>query len=388
MVADTSPPLPSTAGLGRKDHAMKRRQMVGAAAGLALPGAAMVGPARAADGGHEAAARAARAPLRASADDAVVMRELVRCATLAANSHNTQPWTFELSPGAISIRPDLSRRTPVVDPDDHHLWVSLGCATENLVVAAAALGRRAHAEVTPEGVRLSLDSAAALDSPLADAIFARQCTRGTYDGRALPSDVVARLERAATGNGVRVLVLTRRDRIEGVLEHVVQGNSAQMRDPAFVSELKQWIRFSKADALATGDGLFAGASGNPTLPRWLGSPLFSLFYREKPENDKVARQIRSSSGIAVFAAERADPAHWLDVGRAYERFALLATTLGVRSAFVNQAVEVPTVRVQFAQWLGLGPQRPDLVVRFGRGPQLPYSLRRPIGHVIVQGRAA
>jgi hypothetical protein len=45
---------------------------------------------------------------------------------------------FDLSPDRISIRPDFSRRTPVVDPDDHHIWVSLGCATENMLIAAAA----------------------------------------------------------------------------------------------------------------------------------------------------------------------------------------------------------------------------------------------------------
>ena len=32
------------------------------------------------------------------------------------------------------------RRTLVVDPDDHYLFVSLGCVTENLVHAALANG--------------------------------------------------------------------------------------------------------------------------------------------------------------------------------------------------------------------------------------------------------
>jgi hypothetical protein len=62
---------------------------------------------------------------------------------------------------------------------------------------------------------------------------------------------------------------------------------------------------------------------------------------------------------------------------------LTATALGVRTAFVNQPIEAPAVRTQFAQRLGLGSRRPDLVVRFGRGPQLPYSLRRPVADVIV-----
>jgi hypothetical protein len=57
--------------------------------------------------------------------------------------------------------------------------------------------------------------------------------------------------------------------------------------------------------------------------------------------------------------------------------------LGVRNAFVNPPVEVPAVRASFARWLGIGSARPDLVVRFGRGPQRPPSLRRPIEEVIV-----
>ncbi len=66
------------------------------------------------------------------------LRDLVRQATLAASSHNTQPWKFALAERSITILPDFTRRTPIVDPDDHHLFVSLGCATENLVHAARA----------------------------------------------------------------------------------------------------------------------------------------------------------------------------------------------------------------------------------------------------------
>jgi hypothetical protein len=72
-------------------------------------------------------------------------RELVRCATLAPSSHNTQCWKFAHAGNALVILPDYARRCPAVDPDDHHLFVSLGCATENMVQAATALGFRADA---------------------------------------------------------------------------------------------------------------------------------------------------------------------------------------------------------------------------------------------------
>jgi hypothetical protein len=180
----------------------------------------------------------------------------------------------------------------------------------------------------------------------------------------------------------RLLLFTERAQVEGVLDYVTQGNSAQIRNAAFVRELKSWVRFNESDALATGDGWFSRLTGNPTLPHWLGNLLFSMVLSEKSDNDKYARQLRSSSGVAVFVGDRADPANWFEVGRAFEHFALAATALGVRTAFVNQPVKVPAVRTQFAHWLGLGAGRPDLVVRFGRGPQLPYSLRRPVAGVI------
>jgi hypothetical protein len=156
-----------------------------------------------------------------------------------------------------------------------------------------------------------------------------------------------------------------------------------MTDPAFVEELKSWIRFGAEEAARTGDGLFAGASGNPTMPRWLGSRMMSLFFTTKSENERYARQIRNSAGIAVFVSDANDRTHWVEAGRCYERFALQATALGIRNAFLNQPVEVGSIRPQFASALGLGDRRPDLVVRFGRGPAMPLSMRRPVQAVLA-----
>jgi Nitroreductase family len=311
--------------------------------------------------------------------------ELVRSASLAPSSHNTQCWQFALEGQGITILPDLSRRCPAVDPDDHHLFVSLGCAAENL--AHAALAHGLHAEARFDALRgaivLALTPAPAQASPLYRAIAARQCTRGDYDGQPLTSEELKLLQRAGTSNGVRLLLLTERPAMERVLDHVVQGNTAQMADPVFVEELKQWIRFNGAEAVRTGDGLYSAASGNSDIPTWIGDLAFRWVFTPKSENDKYMRQIRNSAGIAVFVGEVADPAHWVDVGRAYERFALQATALGIRNAFLNQPVEVASVRSPFAAALGLTGQRPDLVVRFGRGPTLPASLRRPIASVMV-----
>ena len=317
-------------------------------------------------------------------EGAALRRELVRYATLAPSSHNTQCWQFALEDQAISLLPDRSRRCPAVDPDDHHVFVSLGCAAENLIQAALAHGLHAEArfDATRDAVRITRTPATAQVSPLFQAITARQCTRGDYDGKPLSSADLRLLERAGSSDRVRLL-LTERSAMERVLAQVVQANTAQMADPAFVKELKTWIRFNGADAARTRDGLYSGASGNPAIPTWLGELAFGWVFTPKGENDKYARQIRSSAGIAVFIGQSADKAHWVEVGRCYERFALQATALGIRNAMLNQPVEVSDLRPQFAASLGLGGLRPDLVVRFGRGPRLPVSLRRPVQAVLI-----
>jgi hypothetical protein len=364
---------------------MTRRQFGGAAAALTsslgLPACSASG-----EGYGAAVQRVWRLGDAATVPPTELQRELVRLATLAPSSHNTQCWRFAIeSPQRITILPDPARRCPAVDPDDHHLYVSLGCAAENLVQGALAHGLKAQTafDAQRDAIGIALEPTRAASTPQFKAIAERQCTRGEYDGKPLPAEDIALLTTAAASNSVELTLLTDKPALERVLEFVVQGNTAQMNDPAFVNELKTWIRFSSGDAVRLGDGLYAASSGNPTLPPWLGSLMFDLVFKPKAENDKVAKHIRSSAGVAIFTAKTADKANWVEVGRAYERFALQAAALGIRNAMLNQPVEVAPLRGSFASAVGVAGRRPDLVVRFGRGPKLPPSLRRPVAAVLM-----
>ena len=112
-----TPPKMPTASRGTA--MIDRRRMMSAAACLA--GAPLLAP-RAARAStamtYDEAVRATYAPLRTDHG----LLEAIRYATLAANSHNTQPWKFRFEPNVIIIAPDFTRRCPAVDPDDHHLF--------------------------------------------------------------------------------------------------------------------------------------------------------------------------------------------------------------------------------------------------------------------------
>lgn len=309
--------------------------------------------------------------------------ELVRLAALAPNGHNTQPWRFRIGAGRIDLLPDFSRRTPVVDPDDHHLWVSLGAAAETLAIAGAALGRPGGLVVEGEGVAFVHGAAEPRPDAFADAIPRRQTTRADFDGRPLAAEDLAALAEAAALPGVRVVMLTEAAAMERLRDLVVAGNDVQMGDAAFMAELADWIRFNPRAAMATGDGLFAGASGNPSVPTWLGRAILPRIMTPSAEADRYAAQMQSAAGCAVFFAERAGPEGWMQVGRACQRFALAATARDVRMSFVNQPVEVAALRADLAALAGEPGLRPDLLIRFGRGPLLPFSPRRPVGDVLA-----
>lgn len=360
---------------------MNRRNLLLGATATAAAGTGLYLAGPGPDYSQASASLRAEMAARSDAD----MRYLVHHAVLAANSHNTQPWLFSTGERHLEIAPDLRRETPIVDPDHHHLFASLGCAAENLSLAALAAGAQANIAFVSAaaGLRVDLERTRAVPDPLFAAIRSRQCTRVDYNGRASEVAQLASLEKAAAVRGCHVMLITKKPVMDNVLDLIVAANSAQIADGTFMRELKSWMRFNAASAVATGDGLYSACTGNPTLPNWLGNALFERVVTAESENAKCVSQVRSSAGLAVFVSDDNDPAHWVQAGRSYQRFALQATQLGLKHAFLNQPVEVAAFRSQLASLLGIGDKRPDLVVRFGYGPTMPMAMRRPIADVMT-----
>jgi len=319
---------------------------------------------------YEAKADQVRAPL-ATGSVTTDIQNLVRAATLAASSHNTQPWTFVARQGSIEIHPD-----------------SLGCALENLLVAAHAAGYGTDVAYpdTDEVIRVRLSAGSPQASPLFAAIVHRQKTRSLYDAQPVQHPVLRQLQAVSSEPGVTVQFVLEPSERSTVLEYVNQGNLKQYADPAFVQELIHWLRFTRKDALASLDGLYTRSSGNPEVPRWLGQMVVGGT-RPKNQADADAAKFRSSLGAVVIASQTDDRAAWVRSGQVYERLALQMTALGVQSAFLNQPIEVNSVRRQFQRAMKLKPALPQLLMRFGHTPAgaaaLPRSLRRPVSQVLA-----
>ena len=60
--------------------------------------------------------------------------QIASYASKAPSGHNTQPWKFHITDSTITVLPNLDVALPVVDRNNRELFISLGCAVENLCI--------------------------------------------------------------------------------------------------------------------------------------------------------------------------------------------------------------------------------------------------------------
>ncbi len=287
--------------------------------------------------------------------------------------------------------PDFSRRLPVVDPDNRELYISLGCALENLIIAAENMGYSTDVQYFPQDepedcIRINLKSSSSalhINQHLFKAISTRQSTRSEYDSNPVPGADLKQLENVKTSRNISIQLFTDNNKIKTLTEFVTEGNLKQYDDEKFLNELINWIRFNDAEAIKTMDGLPSRCSGNPSVPRWLGKLFLSLTVSGKSQAQIDQKRIKTSSGLALFISEKDDKQAWIETGRAFERFSLMATTLNIKNAHHNQPIEVSDLRNHLTEHLSLGSMKPQLLIRFGYAKPLPYSLRRPVNEIVT-----
>ena len=311
---------------------------------------------------------------------------LVAQAVKAPSGHNTQPWRFRQNESAVEVYPDFDRRLPVVDPDDRELFVSLGCATENLCLAAQNIGYESSVAVGDTGViAVALTEGADVKSnPLFEQIDLRQTNRSIYTGEEIALDALRKLQSVCSEKGISIHYYARQTKqFNDIEQYVLQGNTNQMQKEAFKAELKSWMRFNKKHQDQTLDGLSYAVFGAPNVPRWIAKPIMSMAINAKTQNKADREKIDSASHLVLFTTRENSRREWVDLGRTLQRFLLTATELGISHAYLNQPNEEAEIVAEMAKTLDLDGEYPTVLLRVGYGEQQAYSKRRPIGDIIV-----
>ncbi len=291
----------------------------------------------------------AYAPWGAWQEGAVPLR-LVRAGILAANAHNAQAWRFAVSPRRIEVYDDSRRGLGTVDPYRREIHLSLGCAIENIALAAAAAGFVPTVTLTQVTAgrpallaRVDLTAGTATSSPLYRAIPHRHTDRGAYQsGRPLPASIPAGMDALITEPDVRVQWLLTAAQRSAFSALTVAATQAFIADPRQSADDYSWYRGTWQEVQAHRDGITVDASGLSPLFRSLGK----LTPASRSTNDSYwlsgtrDRQLPTASGFAVLLVRDAsDVAQRLNAGRLYQRLQLWATTRGLAMQPLNQSVE-------------------------------------------------
>ena len=350
-----------------------------------------------------------------------LIRKLVGRAILAPSGGNHQPWRWTARGNRLELREDTSHRMGLTDSDNLGTAVALGAAAESLVLAAHAEGLELSLDVAEDAGELvatfDLGVAAGAGEPHAfDALEAqlerRHTDRRMGDQTWLKHAQCAELLVAATSlDGVGLRLVTARAQIEELAALIGQGDRLRILDPGLSREMFAELRWTQAEAEATGDGLEVDSLAlsatdraglelcrNPEalalVAEWgLGSGLVRL----------GQRWASASSALGLLTVTPADRAGYFRAGRAMQRLWLTAVANGLALhpltflpyAFGGLCAARPDcapatlrglegLRAPYVRLLNLdGSEGEVLLFRILRADTLaPASVRRPVDAVL------
>jgi hypothetical protein len=308
------------------------------------------------------------------------IRFLLRFAILAPSSHNTEPWKFRVQDNRVDVLLDLSRWLNVADDDQRELHISVGCALENLLIAAEHFGIGYECELLPNPNALSLaatvtfrehgQSVAFRPSVLFDMIPVRHTNHQRYEDRAIPDDVLQQLQSTCIEDGIKLHLTCDPYIKKQVDDLVVRGDAIEFADPKFREELAYWI----------GQGVF----GTGWLMSKIGKLAVSYIDMGKSQAKKGSDILMSSPILGLISSQHDDRQSQLKVGQVYQRLSLLAASHGIWCQPMSQIVQIPELKTEVASLTPESGPTPQHPFRMGYAPaEKQHTPRRPIEEVLV-----
>lgn len=308
------------------------------------------------------------------------LRFLVRYALLAPSSRNTQPWQFHVEPEVVEVFLDRSRWQQVGDPDQREMYISIGCALENLAIAAAHFGYRtaleclvacqhptlvARLRCVPGEVPLP-----SVGDPRFEAMLRRHTNHGAYDGRPLAAADRDAMMGVTVDPGLRIDWMEAEPQRAALDALVMRADATLFANPAYRRELAALIG--------------AGTFGTP----WLLSMIGRFAVAHLASADRVAAADRtalaSSPALGVISAHANTREAQIRVGQVLERLYLEATVRGLSLQPISQPLEAVETRAVLESLLPEPRWHPLQLFRIGYATEpRTHTPRRDLEEVLV-----
>lgn len=284
---------------------------------------------------------------------------LVRSALLAASPHNTQPWLFKISESQIEIFADMERNLGAIDPQFREMYIGLGCALENLLLAAKANAYDYQVEYLPDAsntshvATINFEKGEKTSSALFHAIPHRHTFRGPHNlNNRVSADT--RHSMSMLGNEfvhVKLLWLEKQSDRNQFFDLNAEATEELINDAEQSKASFKWFRNSWAELQSQKDGVFIDTTGISASFRAMAKILPPVS-RETGDQYflEAMKNLRDSSDMVgiLVAKNSGDNLQRLQAGRFWQRIHLWGTVNDLVLQPVNQIPE----RIDRKQSLG------------------------------------
>ena len=283
---------------------------------------------------------------------------LLRYAILAPSFRNTQPWKFSVDGHRIAFFADRTRWLVASDPDARDLRLSVGCALENLVVAARHFGYDPKVDYVPRTA--SPDLLAVVDLSRHEAVhrrrdaeldpMLRRRTLRNSPKRAVPPPALYDDLEAAFGQEDGRLIVSENAAVRSTVAMLYRHAAlVQLSDERVRDEISQWM-----PAVEYGVPRWMTHFGGLALPRVEQGILDEAGHIERAPSFGVIATAVDDAEAQVRAGQAVERA-WLAATR--HRVAILPASIlcavAATRSQLARAMEVPAgMHVQFAFRLG------------------------------------
>lgn len=332
------------------------------------------------------------------------LKFLLRYAILAPSGPNSQPWKFAINTSTVSVYADLKRSLPFVDPSNRTLFMSVGCAIANLLVAGKhfELGsvvdyfpkgqETSHGRKIPNGQEIPDDQDNFLvaevkferkssfkGEDLFNQIARRQTTKDRYLDRKIDDSILEDMKSCIDEPGLHLLYMASESDKSALANLVARAHHIQLSNKNFRSNLGSWLRnnwttepdgmplytFGVSDAVSLG---FPAAFKEFDLSE-------AVIYRD-------SGLIKGCSAMGVLSSDDDDKLAWVKSGQSLENFLLKATNYDVRASFFSQPIGLPELREELKGMIKEG--YPQILFSLGYSIPVKHTPRRALEDVLIE----
>jgi hypothetical protein len=311
---------------------------------------------------------------------------LVKAAILAANAHNMQSWKFQVTNSQIDLFADLTRNDGAADPFYRELYIGLGCALENLLIAANAVGYHYEFKLFPETdpthiARVSLTPSNPLVSELYEAIPNRHTNRAAYDTqRPIEPRILTALNSLNINElDVKVFWFSTPEERTKVGDLTLQATEAFIADAEQSHDSNAWFRHDWDELQSKRDGMTLDSGGTSSFGVALAKLLPAMSAKQ---NDgywlkATKTQVQTAGAFGILAATGYESSDWVKVGRLWQRMHLWATKEGLAMQPINQMSERAGREVQLGIESTFGKALEELLSNPSWKAVMPFRIGYP-----------